>query len=173
MITKYQNKTFKTKATFKTWLKQTTKYKITFEDQGQDFLTWHVASNKEVIHSEPGQAGVWSGTIVEDMKVGERPIITTRFGDEVSLKYKITGIWTKPDLVISGPVTKRESEILALVRDGLSNPEIAEVLCISPKTVENHIRNALIRLKAKNRTHAVVECLRLGVFELEGTNDAK
>jgi DNA-binding NarL/FixJ family response regulator len=37
------------------------------------------------------------------------------------------------------PLTKREREVLALAAQGLTNPQIAEVLCISEATVRRHL----------------------------------
>jgi len=46
----------------------------------------------------------------------------------------------------------REQEISRRVADGASNREIAEVLAVSPKTVERHLTNILAKLGARNRT---------------------
>lgn len=51
----------------------------------------------------------------------------------------------------SGPLTSREKEILPLVAQGLTNPEIAAVLDISDQTVKNHLKNMLHKLQLVNR----------------------
>lgn len=63
-------------------------------------------------------------------------------------------------------LSKREIEVLIQVKDGLRNPEIAESLGLSTKTVENHVRSILQKLGAKNRTEAVVIALKNSVIEI-------
>ena len=65
-----------------------------------------------------------------------------------------------------GKVSKREMDVLLLVKDGLRNPEIADQLGLSTKTVENHVRSILQKLGAKNRTEAVVIALRNSIIEI-------
>lgn len=54
----------------------------------------------------------------------------------------------------NGPLTFREREVLALIRDGLSNKEIAQRLRIAEPTVKNHVHNLLEKLQVKRRTEA-------------------
>jgi DNA-binding CsgD family transcriptional regulator len=49
-------------------------------------------------------------------------------------------------------LSAREAEVAGLVADGNSNGEIAELLALSPKTVERHVTNALAKLGLRNRT---------------------
>lgn len=53
-----------------------------------------------------------------------------------------------PDLPL---LTRREKEVLKLISDGLTNPEIADKLFISVQTVDSHRKNLLKKFKAKNR----------------------
>jgi DNA-binding NarL/FixJ family response regulator len=52
-------------------------------------------------------------------------------------------------------LTRREAEVLELLSTGLTNPQIAERLFLSPKTIEHHVSNLLGKLGAVNRTDAV------------------
>jgi DNA-binding CsgD family transcriptional regulator len=51
-------------------------------------------------------------------------------------------------------LTRRESEVLALLAEGLTNPEIAARLYISTKTAGHHVSNILAKLGARNRGEA-------------------
>ncbi|WP_415127948.1 response regulator [Microbacterium sp.] len=52
-------------------------------------------------------------------------------------------------------LTEREREVLAAMREGLSNAQIAARLFISLPTVKTHVSNVLSKLGAESRTHAV------------------
>lgn len=59
-------------------------------------------------------------------------------------------------------LTPREREVLDLLSRGLTGEEIAKQLVLSPETVRTHARNAMTRLEAKTRVHAIAIALRQG-----------
>jgi DNA-binding NarL/FixJ family response regulator len=60
------------------------------------------------------------------------------------------------------PLTEREREVLALVAEGNSNKLIGEQLNIAERTVKSHLTYIMTKLRASDRTHAVVTAVRLG-----------
>lgn len=66
--------------------------------------------------------------------------------------------------VEAGVLTARESEILELVSQGLTNREIAEQLVISRYTVECHIKRIYRKLAVSSRTRAVNEARQRGLL---------
>lgn len=68
------------------------------------------------------------------------------------------------------PLTHREKQILNYVADGNTNKQIAHVLGNSDQTVKNQISAILYKLKANDRTHAVVLAIRHGWISAEEKN---
>ena len=64
------------------------------------------------------------------------------------------------------PLSDRETAILRLVAAGNANKEIALTLSIAEDTVKAHMRSIFSKLDVNDRTHAVTEAVRRGVFEL-------
>jgi DNA-binding NarL/FixJ family response regulator len=70
------------------------------------------------------------------------------------------------DTVGEDELSAREREVLHHLSHGLSGEEIAERLFLSPETVRTHVRNAMVKLDARTRVHAVAAALRQGLIEL-------
>jgi DNA-binding NarL/FixJ family response regulator len=59
-------------------------------------------------------------------------------------------------------LTEREREVLTLLARGYTGEEIARELKVSAETVRAHVRNAVTKLHARTRLHAVVLALQRG-----------
>src|SRR5215213_5352359 len=64
------------------------------------------------------------------------------------------------------PLTRRELEVLGLMKLGRTNRQIAEDLVISLGTAKNHVEHIIAKLEVSDRTQAVVRALELGILEL-------
>jgi len=60
-------------------------------------------------------------------------------------------------------LTSRECEVLALLVDGLTNHQIADVLGVAASTVKTHVQNVMLKLGASDRTQAAVIAVRAGI----------
>jgi two-component system response regulator NreC len=64
-------------------------------------------------------------------------------------------------------LTTREREILQLIAEGNSSKKIAELLFISPKTVETHRTHIMDKLNIHNRTGLVKYAIRKGIVDVD------
>lgn len=63
-------------------------------------------------------------------------------------------------------LTTREMEVFSLLVKNYTTREISNELGISEKTVRNHISNVMQKLEVTSRTSAVIELLKLNLFEI-------
>lgn len=78
--------------------------------------------------------------------------------------------YLRPDGTISdrrhSRLTDREVEVLKLVAEGYSNQEIADMLCLSVKTVTGHRTNIMEKLDLHSRTELVKYAIRTGLIQI-------
>lgn len=68
-------------------------------------------------------------------------------------------------------LTAREHEVLALVAGGFSAKEMAQRIAIGPRTVERHIDNARLKMRARNRAHLVTRAIASGLLDRPGADE--
>jgi len=89
------------------------------------------------------------------------PAVATRmmefFSRYESKKKTAIPVDVFPDL------TRRELEVLNLIAQGANNPQIAENLVISDKTVRNHITSVFSKLQVADRNAAIIEARNAGL----------
>ncbi|QTD55232.1 helix-turn-helix domain-containing protein [Parasphingorhabdus cellanae] len=74
----------------------------------------------------------------------------------------------------NGPVlTLREHEILEFIAQGLSTKEVAQHIDIAPRTVDRHVENVRLKLRAKNRTHMVACAVMEGLLRVDNEDHGK
>lgn len=80
-------------------------------------------------------------------------------------KSRYGGLETTVMLTIVSPVrlTKRETEVIRLLAEGLSNKEIAFQLDVKPRTIKFHLDNIYSKLDVNTRTEAAIYALQHGL----------
>jgi two-component system response regulator DegU len=135
-------------------------------------LTMHA---DESVISEALRAGA-AGYLVKDCSIDEiASAIRMAANDEADLSPSLAGamlsevrrMTPEPSLEDNEKVvTRREIDVLQLIADGCSTPEVAERLFISQKTVKNHLASIYQKLDARDRTQAVLQAVRMGIVRL-------
>jgi DNA-binding NarL/FixJ family response regulator len=69
-------------------------------------------------------------------------------------------------ITVSNKLTKIETQVLRLITEGLLNKEIAHKLCISEKTVKNHVSNIFKKIKVCDRTQAAVYAIKNNIVDI-------
>jgi len=73
-------------------------------------------------------------------------------------------LWRRPGQTVPR-LSQREKQVMAAVARGCNNKEIARCLILSVDTVKTHVSRVLVKLSARDRTHATVRALELGLLE--------
>jgi DNA-binding NarL/FixJ family response regulator len=88
------------------------------------------------------------------------PAVTRRLISEFALLHHKPDVSVTPALTT---LTPRETQVLRLVAEGLSNPEIAARLVVTEETVKTHVSRVLAKLGLRDRTQAVVTAYESGL----------
>jgi DNA-binding CsgD family transcriptional regulator len=116
-------------------------------------------------------AGLASSTPSIDVKADASPpklqlVYVSQIGPDENLLRLIEGDLGSDQTVLRQKllVTEREAEVLLWIARGKSNRDIAEILNLSPRTVNKHLEQIYAKLGVENRTSAAALAVRaLGV----------
>ena len=116
-----------------------------------------------------------SGYLLKDCSIEEiaHAIHTTAAGETLMSSNVASSMLVElrrvddTDVAEERVISQREEEVLQLIADGCSTPEVAEQLFISQKTVKNHLASIYQKLEARDRTQAVLQAVRMGIVNLD------
>jgi DNA-binding NarL/FixJ family response regulator len=89
------------------------------------------------------------------------PAITRRLISEFAQQHRNSDASPPPTL---GVLTPRETQVLRLIAEGLSNLEIATRLVVTEQTVKTHVSRLLTKLGLRDRTQAVITAYETGLI---------
>ena len=122
-----------------------------------------------------GHRGGWAQSIIEGsgifsiFHVDSKDIVDIKYLKNISFHLQwitiavhstMSHLRSKPTVSLS----TREKEVLRWTGDGKTADQIAEILMLSPSTINFHLRNAMMKLDAPNKTAAVVRAIFLGLL---------
>jgi ATP/maltotriose-dependent transcriptional regulator MalT len=116
-------------------------------DRAQElFLTYHMRR---------------AADLVETLREGVRQLEHRQ--EEEPMSRIIQEHISHPDYLLNLHLTKRELEVLRLVAEGHTDREVADILTISPRTVNRHLSNVFVKLDVPGRAAAVAYAIRQGL----------
>jgi DNA-binding NarL/FixJ family response regulator len=88
-----------------------------------------------------------------------------------SVAQRVLAFLTRPlsafDEELFPELSHREREVLDLIASGSNNSDIARALCLSPKTVRNHISSVFAKLQVADRAQAIVRARAAGLGQAD------
>ena len=106
------------------------------------------------------------GYILKDIQAEElRKAIKAAAAGQVQLSPKAAARLMREVQAPQSPeaLTERETDVLRLLGQGLSNKEIAQALTVGDATIKTHVSNILSKLGATSRMHAALYAVRTGL----------
>ncbi|CAG1020132.1 Transcriptional activator protein LuxR [Methylococcales bacterium] len=149
-----------------------------------DDLTKSISSQSIQMMNEAGEFGLKAGiTMPMHGPHGELGILSFALNRPTLLAREITqhampyvqllagylheAMWrvlSLENVINMPPLTTREQECLKWVADGKTSWEISKLLSVSERTINFHLNNAILKLQASNRQHAVTKAILQGLI---------
>jgi HD-GYP domain-containing protein (c-di-GMP phosphodiesterase class II) len=114
-------------------------------------------------HRPAFEAGEAERTMRNEVRAGRLD------GDAVQAVLEAAGHRVRRRAGLPSGLTAREAEVLVLLGQGRSNPEIAAELHVSRKTVSSHLEHIYAKLGVKTRTEAALFAMRHGLLGMAAT----
>jgi DNA-binding NarL/FixJ family response regulator len=133
---------------------------LTISDQDSDVMDAIIAGACGYLLKDSSIQDLIAG--IDAASRGES-LISPAIASKVLQRVRATGAQAGIADTIRAELTDREIQVLKLIANGKDNAVIAAELCISPKTVKNHISNILMKLQIDNRIQAAVYAVRSGI----------
>jgi DNA-binding NarL/FixJ family response regulator len=112
-----------------------------------------------------GCAGfVTKGDSIDELAAAVRAAATGATTVSAGMLGRLTGMRPNASVTATESLTRRETEVLMLLADGLTNAEISERLFISVHTLRNHVQNIISKLGAHSKLEAVSIAIREGLI---------
>jgi DNA-binding NarL/FixJ family response regulator len=132
----------------------------TFDDDEILSASLRAGASGFQLKDAPGEDLIRSARAVAEGGAWLDPTVTAR----VLAAYR-TATPVRPEAPRVDVLTEREREVLALIGRGMSNPEIADELCISEVTVKSHVGHIFTKLDLRDRAAAIVYAFDHGVVQ--------
>jgi len=133
---------------------------LTISDEDADVLDAIIAGACGYLLKDSSIHELMAG--IEAASRGES-LISPGIAAKVLQRVRATSAQSEIADIIQSELSDREIQVLKLIANGKDNALIAAELCISPKTVKNHISNILMKLQIDNRIQAAVYAVRSGI----------
>jgi DNA-binding CsgD family transcriptional regulator len=104
-------------------------------------------------------------TLTRDVAPGRHVVAIAAAGSTLATRRRFAPAGTPGPAPAGRTPSAREREVLDLLAQGRTDPQIAELLGLSPATVQTHVRNAKSKLGARTRSHAVAIAIGRGLIE--------
>ena len=115
---------------------------------------------RHLLPGDPAVAGLLALILLTDARPHTR---TTADGRLLLLAEQYRTCWDRAEIAAFPELSEREREVLSLLAEGRSNPDIARKLFLSPKTVRNHVSNIFTKLQVADRAQAIIKARDAGL----------
>ena len=135
-------------------------------DQDVDRYRRHIAAEWDAAALYRGLAALSQGRrreVFEELAGIEDEAAPERMPRAAPVSEAATRAASVPEGATALPLTRRETEVLGLLAQGLNNREIAGVMWLSDRTVERHITSLYRKIGVARRSEATAFALRHGL----------